>query len=657
MAERQLNVIVSAVDRLSKPAASMTKDLKAIEAAGRAAADTLQTRMMIASTAVVAAFAACAYAAADYGEQLIETSQKTGMAVEELGALKYAAEQSGVGFEEMRMGLTRMQRAAFEAARGSKEQADTFRMLGVAVQDASGGMRSGTEIFRDVAERIAEMDDPTARAALAMRVFGRSGAELLPLLQEGGAGIDELMQRAEKLGLVMSDQAARDAEEFGDAIDDLKLSAKGVAIAIGEAAFGTTEYAKTIAEAVGGVSTWIREHKTAVQVIVGLAGFVTTLTIGMYGLNKAVGMVRETMGLVNTVLGMYKARVAANAVAVNAETAALAANTTAQGANAVAARAAGAARGLGGGGKAGAGGWAVETAADYASRMAGGGKLGAAKSAAWKAAGMKGAGSAAKLGVGAAGIGSQLSALGTAAAGAAIPLAVIAAAAAAIYLWKRNIDVAVDTHRLYNETITQTNERLKSMGEEALNVKVGWRDWLDSLKAGGPAVVRPSDVAKQRAITKEAGQAVTKEQTTKALDALRAEGGGMTPREKAEAAAKADRAAAAKTTTAGAAEAAQAAAAAAIPSTSSAVAAMPEAAMDLWRSMEGHLSRLADGLVGAPSREGERVSNGMGGVGAVGTRRQVPGAGGPITVQLVMDSRVIAQQVIALERGRAYGYP
>ena len=170
MAERQLNVIVSAIDRLSKPAASMTKDLEAIEAAGRAAADTLQTRMMVASTAVVAAFAACAYAAADYGEQLVETSQKTGMAVEELGALKYAAEQSGVGFEEMRMGLTRMQRAAFEAARGSKAQADTFRMLGVAVQDASGGMRSGTEIFRDVAERIAEMDDPTVRAALAMRV-------------------------------------------------------------------------------------------------------------------------------------------------------------------------------------------------------------------------------------------------------------------------------------------------------------------------------------------------------------------------------------------------------------------------------------------------------------------------------------------------------
>jgi len=248
------------------------------------------------------------------------------------------------------------------------------------------------------------------------------------------------------------------------------------------------------------------------------------------------------------------------------------------------------------------------------------------------------------------GIGAQLSSLGTAAAGAAVPLGIIAASAAAIYLWKRNIDVAVDTHRLYNDTVKQTNERLKSMGEEALNVKVGWRDWLDSLKAGGPAVVRPSDVAKQRAIEKEAGQAVTKEQTTKALDALRAEGGGMTPRERAIADQKAAAAAARQSGGGAAGVAAEAAAAATEKITTTTVngsiTALPEAAMDLWRRMEQHLAVIAGAGTG-----GRSVT------GGVGTRRQVPGAGGPITVQLVMDSRVIAQQVIALERGRAYGYP
>lgn len=590
MADRQLNVIVSAVDRLSKPAASMTKDLKTLQAAGSEAADKLSERFALAGAAIVAAFGASVRAAADYGEQLVETSQKTGMAVEELGALKYAAEQSGVGFEQMRTGLSRMQRAAFDAAHGMKEQADTFRMLGVAVQDASGGMRSGTEIFRDMAERIAAMDDPTTQAALAMRVFGKSGAELLPLLKEGGAGIDELMQRAEKLGLVMSEEAARDAEEFGDAIDDLKLSAKGVAIAIGEAALGATEYAKKIAEAVGGVSTWIREHKTAVQVIIGLTGFVTTLTIGMYGLNKAVGFYHETMGLVNTVLEWYRARQAAGAAATDAATAAQGRQAAVMNAKLVPALKAVGAAAL----------WAYAALKTYQAvqDMTEKGEDVAAKTQRLreyaKATGQSAEFEAARRNVTA----------DDRVRGAAMLGGATAEDAAAMRWMQRE------------------SARLRASGTEAEKTK--WTQYM----------VQPD-------IDREAREMANQ---MKRGERVSARANEMLGRETAANAAP---------------EAAQAAAAAeaAIPSTSSAVAAMPEAAMDLWRSMEKHLARLADGLVGAPSREGERVPNGMGGVGAVGTRRQVPGAGGPITVQLVMDSRVIAQQVIALERGRAYGYP
>lgn len=594
MADRQLNVIVSAVDRLSKPAASMTKDLKTLQAAGSEAADKLSERFALAGAAIQAAFAACVYAAADYGEQLVETSQKTGMAVEELGALKYAAEQSGVGFEQMRTGLSRMQRAAFDAAHGMKEQADTFRMLGVAVQDASGGMRSGTEIFRDMAERIAEMDDPTTQAALAMRVFGKSGAELLPLLKEGGAGIDELMQRAEKLGLVMSEEAARDAEEFGDAIDDLKLSAKGVAIAIGEAALGTTEYAKKIAEAVGGVSKWIREHRTAVQVIAAVSGFVTTLTIGMYGLNKAVGMVRETTGLVNTVLEWYRARQAAGAAATDAATAAQGRQAAVMNAKLVPALKAVGAAAL----------WAYAALKTYQAvqDMTEKGEDVREKTQRLreyaKATGQSAEFEAARRNVTA----------DDRVRGAAMLGGATAEDAAAMRWMQRE------------------SARLRASGTEAEKTK--WTQYMVQPDIDREAREMANQMKRGEQVSARANEMLGRETAANAAP---------------EAAPEAAQAAAA--------------AAAAIPSTSSAVAAMPEAAMDLWRSMEKHLSRLADGLVGAPSREGERVPNGMGGVGAVGTRRQVPGAGGPITVQLVMDSRVIAQQVIALERGRAYGYP
>lgn len=592
MAERQLNVIVSAIDRLSKPAASMTKDLKAIEAAGRAAADTLQTRMMVASTVVVGAFAACTYAAAQYGDELAKTADKTGLAVEELAALRYAAEQSGVGFDQMRLGLSRMQRAAFDAAHGMKEQADTFAMLGVSVQDASGGMRSGQEIFRDVAESLAAMSDPTAQAALAMRVFGRSGAELLPLLKKGGAGIDELMQRAEALGLVMSEEAARDAERFNDAINDVKLSAKGVTVAIGEAMFGTAEYAEKLAEAVGGVSTWIREHKTAVQVIVGVAGFVTTLTIGMYGLNKAVGMVRETMGLVNTVLEWYRARQVAGATATDAAAAAQTRQAVAMNTQLVPALKAVGAAAL----------WAYAALKTYQAvqDMTEKGEDVREKAQRLREY-AKATGKTAEFEAARRNVTADDRVRGAAMLGGAT------AEDAAAMRWMQ-----------------QESARLRASGTEAEKTK--WTQYM----------VQPD-------IDREAREMANQMKRGERVSARAKELLGEAP--------------AAQTTTAGAAEAAQAAAAAAIPSTSSAVAAMPEAAMDLWRSMEGHLSRLADGLVGAPSREGERVPNGMGGIGAVGTRRQVPGAGGPITVQLVMDSRVIAQQVIALERGRAYGYP
>ncbi len=609
MADRELNVFIRAIDRLSGPSRQMSSSMKQLEAAALQAADVLQTRLEVASAAVVAGMAAAENMAAQYGDELAKTSDKTGVPVEDLARLRYAAEQSGVGFDQLRMSLARMSRTAYDASQGTGEAARAYQALGVSVTDASGNLKGGQALFTEVAEALRRVENPTQRSALAMQIFGRSGAELLPLLNKGAAGIDELAQRAEKLGLVMSEQAARDAERFKDAINDVKLASKGVVVAIGEAAFGTAEWTEKLAEGVGAVAGWVREHQGAVRVVGWLAGGISGLMLMVVGLNKSMKFATETTQMVRTILAWYTARVAANTTAINAETAALGANTTAQATNAAAARAAGAARGAGG-----------------AARAAGAlGGLG--------------------------GIGAQLSSLGTAAAGAAVPLGIIAASAAAIYLWKRNIDVAVDTHRLYDDTVKQTNERLKSMGETALEVKVGWRDWWASLKAGGPSVVRPSDVAKQRAIEKEAGQAVTKEQTTKALDALRAEGGGMTPRERAIADQKAAAAAARQSGGGAAGVAAEAAAAATEKITTTTVngsiTALPEAAMDLWRRMEQHLAVIAGAGTG-----GRSVT------GGVGTRRVVPAAGGAggVNINLVLDGRVIARQVLDLERGRVYGY-
>lgn len=69
--------------------------------------------------------------------------------------------------------------------------------------------------------------DSSQKTALAVQLFGRSGAELIPLLSEGASGIEELQKRAQSLGLEISGNTARQAEQFNDLMSDMGRLAQG----------------------------------------------------------------------------------------------------------------------------------------------------------------------------------------------------------------------------------------------------------------------------------------------------------------------------------------------------------------------------------------------------------------------------------------------
>jgi uncharacterized protein with PhoU and TrkA domain len=73
------------------------------------------------------------------------------------------------------------------------------------------------------------MADGPAKVALALRIFGKSGEQLIPFLNEGAAGIAELMARAEELGLTISQETAAAADQFNDSLNDLKQVSVGLA--------------------------------------------------------------------------------------------------------------------------------------------------------------------------------------------------------------------------------------------------------------------------------------------------------------------------------------------------------------------------------------------------------------------------------------------
>jgi hypothetical protein len=123
-----------------------------------------------------------------------------------------------------------------EAAGGSKEQVESFSRLGVAVKDAAGQLRPTEEVLLDLADAFAAMPDGAEKSALAVKLFGKSGVELIPFLNQGRAGIEQLKQKFKELGLEISGDTARAAEKFNDTLDTVKQALQGIAMKVAEAA-------------------------------------------------------------------------------------------------------------------------------------------------------------------------------------------------------------------------------------------------------------------------------------------------------------------------------------------------------------------------------------------------------------------------------------
>lgn len=183
--------------------------------------------------ATAAAMYGLARQAATYGEQLHNDAQKYGQQVETLAALRYAAAQANVGYGELTVGLKILSRHIEAAVHGSTEQAGAFFRLGVSAEDASGRARPLNDLLLDIADKFKALPDGTEKTALAIQLFGRAGSQLIPLLNEGSAGLRKFREEAEHLGLIISKQQAAAADTFNDSVERMKMRVTGLQITIG----------------------------------------------------------------------------------------------------------------------------------------------------------------------------------------------------------------------------------------------------------------------------------------------------------------------------------------------------------------------------------------------------------------------------------------
>lgn len=181
----------------------------------------------IAGALSVTALAAFVKTSIDAADAATKSASAVGLAVEEYTALQYAAELAGVGTAELDAGLSKLNRTIDAAANGGQAQVELFDRVGVSVLTAAGKVKTGDQVLAELADRFQQMPDGVQKSAIAMELFGRSGAKLIPLLNGGAAGLEELRKEAEALGLVISGEASAQAEVFNDNLSRLGKAGAG----------------------------------------------------------------------------------------------------------------------------------------------------------------------------------------------------------------------------------------------------------------------------------------------------------------------------------------------------------------------------------------------------------------------------------------------
>jgi TP901 family phage tail tape measure protein len=168
----------------------------------------------------------------NYADSIGKWSQRSGIAAEELSVFQHAAALSDVSTEKLSVGIKTLSRMMDEAARGGKRAAETFAEIGVAVTDAEGGLRKTEDIMKDVAEVFKDMPDGAEKTALAMKLFGESGVDMITMLNGGRDALSGMLQEARDLGLEIDSNTAEAAAKFNDNLTRLRATVTGIAIQV-----------------------------------------------------------------------------------------------------------------------------------------------------------------------------------------------------------------------------------------------------------------------------------------------------------------------------------------------------------------------------------------------------------------------------------------
>ena len=179
----------------------------------------------LAAAAFTTGFAVATKQAIDFADQIGKAAQKAGQSVEEFSKLAYVGQQAGIDIGGLQ--------AAFKALSTSmQESGRVFNEIGVRRFGEAGEWRRTSDVLDDIADIFEKMPDGARKTSLAVQLFGKSGLDLIPVLNQGREGLRAQRKEAEELGLVIGSRFAKQADDFNSNITKIQSGFKGMALDI-----------------------------------------------------------------------------------------------------------------------------------------------------------------------------------------------------------------------------------------------------------------------------------------------------------------------------------------------------------------------------------------------------------------------------------------
>jgi hypothetical protein len=222
VADTSAKVIITAQDATTAGLRSVERNLRGMQKEAQSLSGSLKSMagalgISLGVSTAISGIQRFVSSTIELADSMGKTAEQTGLTIEEISALRFAAEQADVEFGTLQSSLTKFNRTIAEAGSGNKAAKDAFLQLGISMETVKA--TKSEDLFMLVAQRVSELGSETDRTKALVDVFGRSGAELAPLFSQGAEGITKAKEAAKELGVVISGEANDKVRKLGDQAD------------------------------------------------------------------------------------------------------------------------------------------------------------------------------------------------------------------------------------------------------------------------------------------------------------------------------------------------------------------------------------------------------------------------------------------------------